>query len=149
VVTLFLGVTMDMTLKPPRNYPLPLMNAMFVFISGSRINEAVSEEEALQLAHNANSVAAAAAAASASSSGGRHGNVTGPTPQEIMAQTAAMRQLAAKREGTKAWAVSTEIPKKKERKKENANDNTCSQRRQEEEDSGGRQWGFVFNGRTW
>jgi len=96
---------MEMTLKPPRNYPLPHMNPMYVFIAGSRINEAVSEEEALQLAHNANSAAAAV------SSGGRHGGGggggnAGPTQQEIMAQTAAMRQLAAKREGTKAWAVS-------------------------------------------
>ena len=87
---------MEMTLKLPRNYPLPPTNPMYVFIAGSRINEAVSEEEALQLAHNANNVAAAS---------GRHGN-TGPTQQEIMAQTAAMRQLAVKREGTKAWAVS-------------------------------------------
>ena len=87
---------MEMTQKLPRNYPLPPTNPMYVFIAGSRINEAVSEEEALQLAHNANNVAAAS---------GRHGN-TGPTQQEIMAQTAAMRQLAAKREGTKAWAVS-------------------------------------------
>jgi len=94
---------MEMTLKPPRNYPLPHMNPMYVFIAGSRINEAVSEEEALQLAHNANNAAVTA------SSGGRHGGGggnTGPTQQEIMAQTAAMRQLAAKREGTKAWAVS-------------------------------------------
>ena len=89
---------MEMTLKPPRNYPLPPMNAMYVFIAGSRINEAVSEEEALQLAHTANNAATS----------GRHGN-TGPTQQEIMAQTAAMRQLAAKREGTKAWAVSAEM----------------------------------------
>ena len=92
---------MEMTLKPPRNYPLPPMNPMYVFITGSRINEAVSEEEALQVAQNANNAAVAAAAAAS----GRHGN-TGPTQQEIMAQTAAMRQLAAKREGTKAWAVS-------------------------------------------
>ena len=87
---------MEMTLKLPRNYPLPPTNPMYVFIAGPRINEAVSEEEALQLAHSTNNVAAAS---------GRHGN-TGPTQQEIMAQTAAMRQLAAKREGTKAWAVS-------------------------------------------
>ena len=86
---------MEMTLKPPRNYPLPPINPMFVFIAGSRINEAVSEEETLQLAHSANNATAS----------GRHGN-TGPTQQEIMAQTVAMRQLAAKREGTKAWAVS-------------------------------------------
>ena len=86
---------MEMTLKLPRNYPLPPINPMYVFIAGSRINEAVSEEDALQLAHNANNAAASA----------RHGN-TGPTQQEIMAQTAALRQLAAKREGTKAWAVS-------------------------------------------
>jgi len=89
---------MEMTLKPPRNYPLPPINPIYVFIAGSRINEAVSEEEALQLAHNASNAAAS----------GRHGN-TGPTQQEIMAQTAAMRQLAAKREGTKAWAVSAEM----------------------------------------
>lgn len=101
---------MEMTLKPPRNYPLPHINPMYVFIAGSRINEAVSEEEALQLAHNANNAAVAS---------GRHGN-TGPTQQEIMAQTAAMRQLAAKREGTKAWAVSAEM----ENALEHANDNT-------------------------
>jgi hypothetical protein len=88
---------MEMTLKPPRNYPLPPMNTLYVFIAGSRINEAVSEEEALQLAHNASNAASS-----------RHGN-TGPTQQEIMAQTTAMRQLAAKREGTKAWAVSAEM----------------------------------------
>jgi hypothetical protein len=86
---------MEMTLKPPRGYPLPPINPLYVFIAGVRINEAVSEEEALQLAHNANNAAAS----------GRHGG-TGPTQQEIIAQTAAMRQLAAKREGTKAWAVS-------------------------------------------
>ena len=90
---------MEMTLKPPRNYPLPPINPMYVFTAGSRINEAVSEEEALQFAHNANNATAS----------GRHGNTTGPTQQEIMAQTAAMRQLAAKREGTKAWTVSAEM----------------------------------------
>lgn len=113
---------MEMTLKPPRNYPLPLVNPMYVFVAGGRINEAVAEEEALQLAHSANSAAASA----------RHGNA-GPTAQEIMAQTAAMRQLAAKREGTKAWAVSAEIALRGTRR----SDGSPYQRRQEEEDSGG------------